>query len=142
MGGVIYILVMKTFCLKWIMAAHNAFSPWLNAPFFEGQRPLIRNDHSTRVRLTGTGEIKLKKGGLWKTKRNVGLYLLCQEGIVWVTQEGDTRDIFLKGGEQFRLDKPGLVIAQALTEAEISMTRDPSLKFVGFKDGRCVKPVR
>lgn len=132
---------MKTLCLKWITATQNAFSRWLNSSFFEDQRLLIRNDHSTRVRLTGVGEIKLKKGDLWKTKRNVGLYLLCQEGMVWITQEGDTKDIFLKGGEQFGLDRPGLVIAQALTEVEISVTRDPSLKSVGFKDERCVKPM-
>lgn len=75
---------------------------------------------------TGAGEITLKKGDLWKTKRNsLGLYLLCREGIVWITQEGDARDIILQAGEEFRLDRPGLVIVQAFSEAKISVAREP-----------------
>jgi hypothetical protein len=121
---------MKTFCLKWIMAAHNAFRHWLNAPFFDNRRLLMQNDHSTQVQLMGEGEITLKKGDLWKTERNsLGLYLLCQEGIVWITQEGNTRDILLKTGEKCWLDRPGLVIAQALVTAKILVTRDSTRTF-------------
>lgn len=36
-----------------------------------------------------------------------------RDGALWVTQEGDSRDYYLAAGSSFRLDRGGLVIAQA-----------------------------
>jgi hypothetical protein len=43
----------------------------------------------------------------------------CQDGTVWITQEGDHRDIILQAGEQYRIEKQGLVIVQAIGRATI-----------------------
>jgi Protein of unknown function (DUF2917) len=36
------------------------------------------------------------------------------KGVVWITQEGDSRDVFLKKGETFMFDRPGLALTQAV----------------------------
>jgi len=43
----------------------------------------------------------------------------CREGDVWITQEGDPRDIILHAGQQFRNGKRGLIIVQPFRSAMI-----------------------
>jgi Protein of unknown function (DUF2917) len=38
------------------------------------------------------------------------------KGLVWITQEGDSRDVFLKKGETFTFDRPGLALTEAVGE--------------------------
>lgn len=38
---------------------------------------------------------------------------MCCAGTIWITQEGDPRDIFLAAGERFTLDRPGLALISA-----------------------------
>jgi hypothetical protein len=42
-----------------------------------------------------------------------GLAVACVGGVVWVTQSDDPRDIVLKAGETFILDKQGLALVAA-----------------------------
>ena len=42
-----------------------------------------------------------------------GLAVACVAGVVWVTQSEDPRDIVLKAGETFILDKQGLALVAA-----------------------------
>lgn len=53
-----------------------------------------------------------------------GLRIACLSGAIWLTQEGDPRDVFLKKPQQFTLDHPGLTLIQALRTAEIQFERD------------------
>jgi len=43
----------------------------------------------------------------------------CREGEVWITQEGDYRDIILRAGQRYGIEKRGRVIVQALAVAKI-----------------------
>lgn len=40
-------------------------------------------------------------------------------GRVWITQEGDRRDVFAGPGDTFHVDRPGLVLVEALEHASL-----------------------
>jgi hypothetical protein len=42
-----------------------------------------------------------------------GLAVACVDGFVWITQSNDARDIVLKAGQTFILDRPGLALLAA-----------------------------
>lgn len=50
-----------------------------------------------------------------------GQRVSCLEGIIWITQHRDERDIVLKAGQSFVLDRPGLAIVFALQDALITL---------------------
>lgn len=50
-----------------------------------------------------------------------GLELAVVRGMAWVTQENDTRDIVVRPGERFRLDRAGRAFATALLDAEVDL---------------------
>jgi len=44
------------------------------------------------------------------------------EGLVWVTQDGDPRDVILEAGDSFRFDGRGLTLVQAFEDARLLLT--------------------
>jgi hypothetical protein len=64
--------------------------------------------------------VDLRRGQLrsWKRAR-VGTTIRAREGAVWVTQEGDRRDVILSAGECFRVTRAGRVIAEALRDSAL-----------------------
>jgi hypothetical protein len=74
-------------------------------------------------------EITLAGKSLWSAYCNPNeIRIECQEGKVWITQEGDHRDIILEAEQQYRVDKRGLVIVQAVGDARILVNYEP----IGF----------
>ena len=55
----------------------------------------------------------LSRGAL--LRRNVvdGQVVTVFKGLVWITQDGDPRDVFVAGGESFAVDRPGLALVEA-----------------------------
>jgi len=45
--------------------------------------------------------------------------IVCLRGRVWITQEGDPRDITLEPGEGFTLERPGMTLAAALSASSV-----------------------
>jgi hypothetical protein len=58
---------------------------------------------------------------LVKIRGGRGHSVVCQRGSVWVTQQGDPRDIVLTAGEAFTLDRGGVALLQALGPGAISI---------------------
>lgn len=50
-----------------------------------------------------------------------GLRIASQRGRVWITQDGDPRDIVIDAGESHALDRDGPVYVQALDAAWVLM---------------------
>ena len=50
-----------------------------------------------------------------------GMELRVHHGCVWLTQDGDTRDIVIGPGQAFRLDRDGRAVIEVLRDAEISL---------------------
>lgn len=43
--------------------------------------------------------------------------ILCETGMLWITQQGDPMDYFLKAGEIFEPYQAGLLVVQAMGES-------------------------
>ena len=72
----------------------------------------IRLDH-TAVKLSERHTISVVDGK--------GARIAVTEGNVWITQEHDPRDVLLREGESFILDRDGTTIVEALIDAEIAI---------------------
>jgi len=69
----------------------------------EGAMPLLRDE-----------QLRIEDG------RDLLLHLW--QGSLWITQEGDRRDILLRAGQSFRLDRDGTAIARCWADAVVALT--------------------
>jgi hypothetical protein len=63
--------------------------------------------------------IKLPARSVHRIEGGKGLQITAVAGTVWVTQADDPRDIVLTRGQSFILDRKGLGVAYALSDAVI-----------------------
>jgi Protein of unknown function (DUF2917) len=59
-------------------------------------------------------DLAMPKGSMLKVEDARGIVLEVKRGMLWLTQEGDTRDRYIAAGDWLRLDGDGLAIANAL----------------------------
>lgn len=50
-----------------------------------------------------------------------GTTVVCERGVLWLTQSGDPIDHFLLPGQRYTLKKRGKVLVEALREASVSI---------------------
>lgn len=67
-----------------------------------------------RMRLTRHHHLEVLDG--------LGTSMQCLLGSVWVTQDGDRRDIVLAAGDAFTLDRNGVAIVYATDDAEVCLS--------------------
>ncbi len=58
----------------------------------------------------------IQPGKSIRVQDGAGTEVCAVSGIVWITQEGDQRDVILQPGERFTLDRGGLTLLVALDE--------------------------
>ena len=68
-------------------------------------------------------ELCLKKNQLVKVRGGIGHTVLCHSGSIWVTQDGDPRDVVLGAGQVFTLDRSGPALLQAFESGSVSIRR-------------------
>jgi hypothetical protein len=66
---------------------------------------------------------RLAYRGILKLRGRAGDRVDCLDGRVWITQDGDLRDVVLDAGQVFTLDRAGTAIVYALTEAAVALRR-------------------
>ena len=56
-----------------------------------------------------------------KLEGAVGVRISSRSGSVWITQDGDIRDVVLEAGDTFVIERDGPSIVQALEPAELAI---------------------
>lgn len=75
---------------------------------------MIVRDIETSARIFG-----LSKRDVLSLRGRRGARIESRSGSVWVTQNGDLRDVVLNAGEAHVLDREGPVLVQALDAAQV-----------------------
>ncbi|HEY8102122.1 MAG TPA: DUF2917 domain-containing protein [Burkholderiaceae bacterium] len=73
------------------------------------------------------GSVALRQEQHLRMRDALGWTIKAVSGTIWITQESDSRDIVLKAGDSFVLDRPGSTLISPLGDAKLSLKRD-SLK--------------
>ncbi|HEU0200244.1 MAG TPA: DUF2917 domain-containing protein [Burkholderiaceae bacterium] len=62
---------------------------------------------------------RLPKGRLLRIPDAHGKGIAVFDGFLWITQQGDSRDFFVRAGETFTFDAPGLAVVQAFDDSQL-----------------------
>jgi Protein of unknown function (DUF2917) len=76
----------------------------------------MRHTHTRNATMTRhfvDSAVRLNTGELLDIDDGEGFTVECLEGALWITQSNDPRDIVLKAGQSFVLDKAGLALVCA-----------------------------
>jgi len=66
-------------------------------------------------------EIALAARAIHRIEDGAGTLIECLSGVLWITQNGDHRDITLERGARFWLDRDGLAIVYGLEQARFRL---------------------
>ncbi|HEY8025364.1 MAG TPA: DUF2917 domain-containing protein [Burkholderiaceae bacterium] len=65
------------------------------------------------------GRVVLQQGQVMRLGNGNLQHLICREGTIWVTQDGDVRDVILNAGQCMMLDRSGVFVLSAFTPAQV-----------------------
>jgi hypothetical protein len=75
---------------------------------------------ATRRHPRGTcAVVRIARDCLWAMPARPGMVIQCERGVVWITQEGDGRDILLHAGQSYLSRRSGKLVATALEPATL-----------------------
>jgi hypothetical protein len=84
----------------------------------------MRQTHAVEMIMRPLLEIRpiaLSRQSMHRIENGKGSEVFCLRGVVWVTQEGDPRDLILASGQSFVLDRKGVAVVYALKDAAITV---------------------
>jgi hypothetical protein len=67
----------------------------------------------------------ISRGRMHRIEDGQGNLVQCLSGTLWLTQQGDRRDIVLEAGQEALIERGGLSILSALTDARYVLLRQP-----------------
>lgn len=62
---------------------------------------------------------RLRRGATLRIRDGEGHRIAVLSGLVWITQEGDPRDVFIASGQTFTIDRPGLILVDAMNDTDL-----------------------
>ncbi len=65
--------------------------------------------------------IRLAARAIERVEGAKGRQITCLDGVVWITQANDARDVVLSRGQSFIVDRKGLTVVFALKDAAIAV---------------------
>ena len=66
--------------------------------------------------------LNLAQGNILRIDDGTGMLVAVSEGEVWLTEEGNPRDIVLGPGESFELKRPGVCLLYAIEPARLTLS--------------------
>ncbi len=66
--------------------------------------------------------IELGQKAFWHARRIKDAEIKCLSGLIWITEEGNLNDNFLRPGETARVSGKGLVVIEALADAQVILS--------------------
>jgi Protein of unknown function (DUF2917) len=63
----------------------------------------------------------LSEGGIVQLRNGAGLRIAVARGQIWITQEGDPRDVVLESGQSVRIERNGLTLIEALQPSRFAL---------------------
>lgn len=63
----------------------------------------------------------LPAGNVVPVRNARGKGVAVVQGHVWITQDGDPRDVFIGAGQSFVFDRPGLALVQAIEASRLAV---------------------
>lgn len=75
----------------------------------------------TSVEFAAAQGIGLPNRSVLRVENARGKEIRVEHGCVWITQDGDTRDIILEAGKAFRFDCDGKALVTALGSAPLTL---------------------
>lgn len=116
---------------------------YFNQHFIFGNRdPQVAYERQVRERpVTRSDAIHLRKHQHLRLNDACGWAVHAMAGTVWLTQDGNARDIVLEAGESFVLDRDRDVLLSSLNgdEAQVSLERGTCRQAASRRAGR-VRP--
>jgi len=76
---------------------------------------------SNRITPSGSQIVHLAPNSLHRIHDGEGTLVACLGAKVWITLEGDPRDVVLTAGQSFRIDRPGLTLVTAFDGSTIAV---------------------
>lgn len=75
-----------------------------------------------------SSSVRLAKEGLLAIRDGRSTRVLCENGSLWITQEGDSRDAVISAGESFTIRHQGLTILTALEPSQLTIVEPAPAK--------------
>jgi hypothetical protein len=90
------------------------------------------------------GMVELRRGGVLRIEDGRGMLVYLWDGSVWLTQDGEGRDVMLGAGGWFRIGREGVTLVYALADCKITLTSPdasrPAAAVQALQPGAC-KPL-
>ena len=68
------------------------------------------------------GGMQMTRGSLARIEDGRGILLSVWDGGLWITEEGNHRDYYIRAGERFQLKREGVTLAYAMQRANLTVT--------------------
>ena len=68
-------------------------------------------------------KIDLQRGRLLRILGGAGSTVTAHAGSVWITEGASVRDVVLRPGQSLKLQRPGLALVDAISDAAIFFAR-------------------
>src|SRR6185295_17534257 len=77
--------------------------------------------------------LNLSPAGVIAVQDGTGTQVLCLSGVLWVTEEGESKDSIVRAGDVLTLRKPGRTVISALEAASLTLMGPEPYKLNGSR---------